>query len=282
MGVALAVLPRRCRSRSTASIWLHPRASVAHPLDDGRAVMLYRSLERDGGAGSARDATRYRPARGAVPRAIRTSCSPTLLARCACPRIRSLLLRFGLRGAASRRTGSRGCAFRDERARALFAGCAAHSILPLDAAAHRRARRSCSRSPAHVEDWPVPQGGSQAISARSLRYLRTLGGEIETGRRIERLAELAAPRASCCSTLTPRPARAHRGRRAAGGLPPPARALPLRARRLQARLGARRADPVARPRLPRGVDGARRRHARGDRRRRARHVATAATPSARS
>ncbi len=102
------------------------------------------------------------------------------------------LLRFGLRAAFSANRLARLC-FREERARALFAGCAAHSVLPLTQPL-TAALGVLFALTAHVEDWPVAQGGSQAISRALASYLASLGGAIETGRRIERLAELPAAR----------------------------------------------------------------------------------------
>jgi phytoene dehydrogenase-like protein len=43
---------------------------------------------------------------------------------------------------------------------------------------------------AHVVDWPVAEGGSGAITRALASYLERLGGRVETGRRIARLAEL--------------------------------------------------------------------------------------------
>ena len=146
----------------------------------------------------------------------------------------------------------------------------AHSVLPLTQPL-TAALGLLFAITAHVEDWPVAQGGSHAITRALASYLKSLGGRDRDGP-AHRAARRAAARARRAVRHLARPARADRGRRAARGLPPPARALPLRARRVQARLGARRADPVARSRLPRGVDRARRRHARGDLRVGARHV----------
>ena len=125
-----------------------------------------------------------------------------------------------------------------------------------------RARRLAARSP-----------------TRSPRTCASLGGEIETGpagRVARRAAAGAAPR---CSTSRPRSSLAIAGDAPARPLPARARALPLRARRVQARLGARRPDPVggARGAAARG-DGAPRRHARRDRRGRGATVDAAEHP----
>ncbi len=104
-----------------------------------------------------------------------------------------LMLRFGLRALFPASVLAR-VLFRGERARALFAGCAAHSVLPLGQPL-TAALGLIFAITAHVEDWPVPQGGSRAISAALANYLLRLGGSIETNRRIERLSELPPTRA---------------------------------------------------------------------------------------
>ena len=116
----------------------------------------------------------------------------------------------------------------------------------------------------HGVGWPVAAGGSQAIADAMASLLRSLGGEIETGREVRSLADVRGVRAVLFD-LTPRQIAGGRGRRIAAPLPARTGALPLRACRVQARLRARR---------PRAVDGTgvpprghrpSRRIARGDR-----------------
>ena len=87
--------------------------------------------------------------------------------------------RFGLRAVRSARGVARG-AFSGERARALFAGLAAHSVLPLDRRP-TRVLRPLLGALGHAVGWPVARGGSQAIADALAAYLRSLGGEIRTG-----------------------------------------------------------------------------------------------------
>lgn len=171
-------------------VWLYPRASVAHPLDDGPAVMLYRSVERTAG-GLGRDARAWArlvdPLLGDPHALLADVMAPLRVPAHPLP-----FLRFGLRAACSANRLAR-LWFREDRARALFAGCAAHSILPLT--------RPLSAAfgvlfalTAHVEDWPVAHGGSQAIARALASYLQSLGGRIETGCRVESLAPFASAR----------------------------------------------------------------------------------------
>ena len=92
--------------------------------------------------------------------------------------------------------------FREAPARALFAGVAAHSALPLD--------RPLSAAfglvlgiLGHVVGWPIAQGGSQRIADALTEYLRSLGGKIITGRRVDSIEQLPVSRAILCE-LTPR------------------------------------------------------------------------------
>jgi len=101
------------------------------------------------------------------------------------------MLRFGLR--AIRSAAGLARRFDGDRARALLAGCAAHSILPLE--------RTVSGAigllflvAGHVEDWPVAAGGSGAIARALASLLAAHGGRIETGRPVRTLADLPAAR----------------------------------------------------------------------------------------
>jgi phytoene dehydrogenase-like protein len=83
--------------------------------------------------------------------------------------------------------------FRGERARALLAGCAVHSVLPLERPLTAAVARLFALT-GHVEDWPVAAGGSQAIARALTSYLRALGGQIESGRHVRSLADLPPAR----------------------------------------------------------------------------------------
>lgn len=165
-------------------VWLRGQASVAHPLDDGPAVMLYRSLERTG-KGLGRDARAWRALIGPLlrdPHALLADAMAPL----GIPAHPIAFMQFGLRAAFSANRLAR-LWFREERARALFAGCAGHSLLPLTRPLSAAFGVMFSFT-AHVEDWPVAQGGSQAITRALASYLTSLGGRIETGHRVESLA----------------------------------------------------------------------------------------------
>ena len=167
-------------------VWRHPRASVAHPLDDGPAVLLRRALAETA-AGLGRDGRAWARLVGPFlddPHALLVDA----LAPLRIPRHPIRFLRFGLRAAWSANRLARLC-FREERARALLAGCAAHAVLPLTQPL-TAAMGVLFAITAHVTDWPVAEGGSRAIWRALVSYLESLGGRIETDRRVESLAEL--------------------------------------------------------------------------------------------
>lgn len=167
-------------------VWRYPKASVAHPLDDQPAVLLRRSLDITC-EGLGRDGRAWR----ALLEPLLADAEALLADAMAPLRVPDrpwLLARFGMRAMWSANRLARLC-FREPRARALFAGCAAHSILPLSQPL-TAAMGVIFALTAHVVDWPVAEGGSAAIARALASYLRQLGGRIETGRRVRTLDEL--------------------------------------------------------------------------------------------
>jgi phytoene dehydrogenase-like protein len=171
--------------------WLKPGASVAHPLEGQPAVLLRRSIDETARELGMEDEPRYRRLLAPFlenPRGLLED----VLGPPSLPRHPLLFLRFGMKALLPAASLARG-RFRGARARALLAGCGAHSILPLE--------RSLSGAvgllfliAAHVEEWPVARGGSIAIARALASYLRSLGGSIETGKRVTTLADLPAAR----------------------------------------------------------------------------------------
>ncbi len=191
--------------------WIQPDASVAHPLDDSPAVMLWRSLERTCD-GLGRDGVAYRRAIAPFLRDPHGLLSDAL-GPLGIPSHPLTLARFGLRGLWPA-TWTAKAAFREERARAIFAGCAAHSILPLSNWM-TSALGWMFAITAHVEDWPVVRGGSIGICQALASCLKELGGVIRTGVTVRSPADLPASRvvlfdtdprqlASICESELPR------------------------------------------------------------------------------
>jgi phytoene dehydrogenase-like protein len=171
--------------------WRHPEAAIAHPLDGGRCVLQFRDIDRTAERlGVDRDAYRelYQPFVESWDRLAESFLRPLI----GVPKHPLLLAQFGLRALmpALRLSESR---FESEEARALFGGIAAHSGLPMDALASSAIGLVLAMI-GHTHGWPVPEGGSSAISDALAAYIRKNGGEIETGRRIARMSELPQAR----------------------------------------------------------------------------------------
>jgi len=170
--------------------WILPRASVAHPLDGQPAVMMWSSVEETA-AGLGADSSGYldliAPFLDNGEGFFRDVLGPL-----GWPRHPGLFARFGLKGMwpATRFANWR---FQQSRARALFAGCAGHSILPLDKM-FTAALGLIFSIAGHVEPWPVAAGGSQAIPRALGSLLRQVGGQIRTGVRVTSPADLPAAR----------------------------------------------------------------------------------------
>jgi phytoene dehydrogenase-like protein len=179
--------------------WIHPLAPLAHPLDDGSAVLLERSVEATA-AGLGPDAAAYRRLMEPLVRDW-DAIAHEILGPLRPPRHPLALARFGLhaiRSAAGLATGM----FAGERARALFAGIAAHGMLPLEQPPSAAFGLVLAIA-GHVVGWPIPRGGSQRLADALAAYLRALGGEIVTSREIRALDELPPARAVLCD-VTPR------------------------------------------------------------------------------
>lgn len=172
--------------------WVHPRFPLAHPLGDGRTVIVERSLEQTA-VRLGHDGRSYSRLIGPFVRSWK-GLVLDLLGPFPFPPTHPLLLaRFGLQAIrpAARLAQS---SFESQRARALFSGLAAHSILPLN----RRPSAGFGLVLgvlAHAVPWPMARSGSRAITDAMASYLETLGGEIITGHRVTSLNEM--PKSGC-------------------------------------------------------------------------------------
>ncbi|MEM7437634.1 MAG: NAD(P)/FAD-dependent oxidoreductase, partial [Myxococcota bacterium] len=170
--------------------WIVPPASVAHPLDDGPAVMLWRSIP-DTAEGLGVDGRSY--ARWLAPFMENPDgFFNDVLGPLGWPSDPWLFTRFGLR-AMWPATWVAKSTYRGERARALFAGCAAHSILPLSHM-FTGALGMIFSIAGHVEPWPIAAGGSAAIPQALCSVLTSLGAKVETNHPVTELADLPPAR----------------------------------------------------------------------------------------
>ncbi len=181
--------------------WIHPDAPLAHPLDDGTAMVLERSIEQTA-ATLCRDASAYQKLMTPLVKHWDIIENAFLGPLRIPPLLHSFALApFGLRAVRSARSVAE-TEFKGERARALFAGMAAHSMLPLNRPPSA-AFGLMVGVPGHVVGWPFPRGGSQHIVDALAACLRSLGGEIVTNFEVESLDALPDARAILCD-VTPR------------------------------------------------------------------------------
>ncbi len=170
--------------------WIEPPVPLAHPLDgDANAVLLEHDL-----AATAHNLGFDGPAYLRLMRplvenwaALRSEILGLVLH---IPSHPLLMARFGIH-AAMPATMLAKTLFRGPRARALFAGNAAHSVIPLESP-FSSAVGLVLGTAAHATGWPIAAGGAQSLSDALAGYFKQLGGQIETGRWIASLSELDA------------------------------------------------------------------------------------------
>jgi phytoene dehydrogenase-like protein len=179
--------------------WIYPPSPLAHPFDDGSAAMLEHSVTATAntlGADAAAYISLMQPLADRWENLFGDLLAPPHLFRH--PFAAARLGLYALRSA----TGLAHSQFRESRARGLFAGIAAHSILPLESLMSASFGLMLAIA-AHAAGWPFPRGGSQRIADAMASYLKSLGGEIVTGKRVASLEELPPARAVLLD-VTPR------------------------------------------------------------------------------
>ncbi len=171
--------------------WRWPEVDLAHPLDDGSAGVMLRSLEETV-AGLGADGGDWRRVFGASARSFDALNEDLLRPILHVPRHPIRLTRFGLAAALPAVALAR--AWNAPQARALFGGVAAHSFRPfsgpMSSAVGVALICAC-----HRFGWPVARGGSRSITDALAAVLLEHGGKIETGVRVKSLSELATAQA---------------------------------------------------------------------------------------
>jgi len=167
--------------------WIHPPAPLAHPFDDGTAVLVERSTDATARRLGA-DGAAYRRLMEPFVRHWDALASMILQPLLRFPRHPLLLARFGLRALLPACWLS-ALVFREQRSRALFAGMAAHSMLSLDQPISASFGLILGAL-AHCAGWPVVRGGAQNLTNALAGCLRESGGKILTGMRVESLDAL--------------------------------------------------------------------------------------------
>ncbi len=169
--------------------WIYPSAELAHPLDDGTAVMLERDIQ-DTATQLGTDGAAYR--RLFKPLLANwDGLRHDLLKAIGWPRHPIAMARFGVLGLRSARAVA-DSHFKGTRARALFAGLAAHSFLPLESPLSAAFGLVLGIA-GHAVGWPIPQGGAQSIANALVTCLQKAGGTVTTNTPVLSLRDLGDP-----------------------------------------------------------------------------------------
>jgi len=180
--------------------WIAPPTALAHPLDDGRTAVLTRSLEETA-ASLGEDGHAYQKLMEPLAKSWQAILGDILGPLPLPPKHPVALTRFGLLALRSAR-GLAESRFRGDPAQALFGGLAGHGMLPLEEITTASIALVLGIL-VHAVGWPIPKGGSQAITNSMAAYLESLGGEIVTGQEVTSLDELPASQAVLLD-ITPR------------------------------------------------------------------------------
>lgn len=169
-----------------------PEVSYGHPLDNGRAGIAWRDLERTAdGLGADGDA--WRRLMGPLVANADEVAQFTGSQLVQVPRHPATAVRFGLR-VLEQGSAAWNLRFTGDAAPAMLSGIAAHSILPMPSLSTAGVALALGTY-AHARGWPVPIGGSQAIVDAMADDIMAHGGEITTGAAISSLSELPTARA---------------------------------------------------------------------------------------
>jgi len=166
--------------------WIHPEIPVAHPLDGGRAVFLHASI--------AATAERLGVDASAYFRLMQTLVTKweyidrEVLGPLSFPRRPFSLAWFGMHALWPAQSFLRTW-FKNADTRALLAGIAAHSTLPLEWSPSMSVALVMG-AVGHRYGWPQIAGGTQRLTDVLVNTLEELGGRIECGRWIERWEDL--------------------------------------------------------------------------------------------
>ncbi len=162
--------------------WIHGDAPLAHPLDDGTAVVLERDIVRaaeEFGIDGKPWIRLMQPLVDHWDQFAEDILGPVLRI----PRHPFRMARFGL-AALQPAQALADSHFSGVRARALFAGLAAHSFLSFDRPLGSAIALVLGAA-AHAVGWPIPRGGASSIPRALVAHLQSLGGTLHSSRRID-------------------------------------------------------------------------------------------------
>lgn len=166
--------------------FLEPQIQLAHPLDDGSAGLLYRSLDRTVD-GLGEDGAAWSRLFGPLTRNYDELTQELFQPVVHLPRHPIALAQFGPAALLPATVLTR--IWKQPQARALFGGVAAHLIAPLTGPLSSSVGLMLTAA-GHAYGWPVAKGGSQAITDALAALLLDLGGAIETGVEVNRIEQV--------------------------------------------------------------------------------------------
>lgn len=166
--------------------WVYPDAELAHPFDDGSAALIEQDVERTAER-FGQDGAGYRRLMCWLA-AHREAILDEFLAPLHLPRHPLIMAAFGAMALTPARTFAR-TVFRTEKVRGLFAGLAAHAIMPLERPATTAFGLMLGML-GHTVRWPLARGGSARIAEALAAHLSALGGEIVTGVEVKSFRDL--------------------------------------------------------------------------------------------
>jgi phytoene dehydrogenase-like protein len=170
--------------------YLFSPIAIAHPFDNGTATVLHKSVQQTAEL-LGNDKGQYIDLIGPTvkhwPDIVKNILGPLTF-----PDHPISLAQFGLTALQSAESVSK--RFSTREAKGLWAGMAAHSIMPLNKMA-TAAIGLVLMSAGHLKGWPIPKGGSQSIANALASYFLSIGGKIETDRYITSLNQLPSSRA---------------------------------------------------------------------------------------
>jgi phytoene dehydrogenase-like protein len=167
--------------------WLWPEIDLAHPLDDGRAALAARDMDRSV-ASLGRDGARWRRIFEPIVRHFDDLVADVFQPVVHVPQHPVTLGRFGLKAAMP--ATWQAARFSDEPAKALLTGVAAHKFGTLTGPLGSSVGYLLTGA-AHAVGWPVAEGGTESITRALLAELASLGGTVHSGVRVRSLDSLA-------------------------------------------------------------------------------------------
>lgn len=166
--------------------WLWPEVDLAHPLDGGRVALAARDMDLTVGSLGV-DGPRWRRIFGPMAKYFDALVEEVFQPVPHLPRHPVTLGRFGLKALTP--ATWQAARFREDPARSLFMGVAAHKVGTLDGPLGSSVGMMLTGA-LHAVGWPVAEGGTESITRALLAELASHGGTVRTGVRVRSLDSL--------------------------------------------------------------------------------------------